>query len=159
MLCWCRRQNPTAKTNGSLPWPPWRRRKKPTGAKCRLTLVWRTLDQFRYNRRYVNSVETNAVHEGVIMPRDPESYSASDFEDEETEYEYSWANYDERLRHAETHLDGFCFLAESGRSDLVIVQQAQNALEHGLKALITANGGRYRNTHHIGETAGQRATL
>ena len=41
------------------------------------------------------------------MPRNPENYSASDFEDEETEYEYDWANYDERLRHAKAHLMSF----------------------------------------------------
>ncbi len=117
-------------------------------------LVWRTLDEFRFNRRYVNSVETNAVRDGIIMPRNPENYSSRDYEDSETEYAYDWTNYRERLRHAETHLDEFIFMAESNRSDLAIGQHAQNALEHGMKALIAAAGGQYSNTHDIGTLLG-----
>lgn len=117
-------------------------------------LVWRTLDEFRFNRRYVNSVETNAVRDGIIMPRHPENYRSDDYEDEATEYAYDWSNYNERLRHAETHLDEFIFLAAHNRSDLAIGQHAQNALEHGMKALIAAAGGQYSNTHNIGTLLG-----
>ena len=117
-------------------------------------LIWRTLHEFRFNRRYVNSVETNAIRDGIIMPRNPESYNSSDYEDEQNEYAYDWTNYDERLRHAETHLDEFIFMAESDRSDLVIGQQAQNSLEHGMKALNAAAGGQYSNTHDIGALLG-----
>ena len=124
------------------------------GRKLQVELVWRTRDQFRFNRRYTNSVETNAAREGVIMPRNPENYSAGDYEDEETEYQYDWSNYEERVRHAEIHLDEFVFLAEAGRNDLVIGQQAQNALEHSMKALIDATGGEYSNTHNISDLLG-----
>ena len=124
------------------------------GQMVQVELVWRTLDQFRFNRRYINSVETNAAREGVIMPRNPENYSPSDYEDEETGYQYDWSNYQERVRHAEIHLDEFVFLAEAGRNDLVIGQQAQNALEHGMKALIHAAGGEYSNTHSISDLLG-----
>ena len=124
------------------------------GRKLQVQLVWRTSDQFRFNRRYTNSVETNAAREGVTMPRNPENYSAGDYEDEETEYQYDWSNYEERVRHAEIHLDEFVFLAEAGRNDLVIGQQAQNALEHGMKALIDATGGEYSNTHSISDLLG-----
>ena len=41
------------------------------GREVPVELVWRTLDEFRHNRRYINSVETRAVRDGVIMPRDP----------------------------------------------------------------------------------------
>ena len=84
------------------------------------------------------------------MPRHPESYRSDDYEDETTEYAYDWSNYNERLRHAETHLAEFIFMSEQNRSDMVIGQQAQNALEHGMKALIAAAGGQYSNTHNIG---------
>ena len=117
-------------------------------------LVWRTLDEFRFNRRYVNSVETNAVRDGIIMPRNPESYSSYNYEDEETEYDHDWSNYNERLRHAEIHLDEFIFMADHNRSDIAIGQHAQNALEHGMKALIAAAGGQYSNTHDIGTLLG-----
>lgn len=117
-------------------------------------LVWRTLDEFRFNRRYVNSLETNAARDGIVMPRDRENYSPQNYEDQETEYAYDWSNYNERLRHAETHLNEFIFLAGHHRSDLAIGQHAQNALEHGMKALIAATGGRYSNTHDIGVLLG-----
>ena len=42
------------------------------GRDVPVQLVWRTLDEFRHNRRYVNSVETNAVRDGVFMSQDPE---------------------------------------------------------------------------------------
>ena len=98
---------------------------KTYGHPIPVELVWRTLDEFRFNRRFINSVETNAVRDGIIMPRNPESYSSHNYEDEETEYAYDWSNYEERLHHAETHLNEFIFMADHGRSDLVIGQQAQ----------------------------------
>ena len=124
------------------------------GRPIPVELVWRTLDEFRFNRRYANSVETNAARDGIVMPRDPDNYRPSDYKDEHTEYAYNWSNYDERLRHAETHLDEFIFLAQHNRSDLAIGQHAQNALEHGMKALLAAAGGQYANTHDIGVLLG-----
>lgn len=124
------------------------------GRPVPVELVWRTLDEFRFNRRYVNSVESNAKRDGIVMPRDPDNYRPRDYEDEHTEYAYDWSNYDERLRHAETHLDEFIFLAEHNRSDLAIGQHAQNGLEHGMKALLAAVGGQYANTHDIGVLLG-----
>lgn len=124
------------------------------GRPVPVDLVWRTLDRFRHNRRYVNSVETNAVREGVVMPRNPEDYGSGRYEDEQSGYEYDWSNYRERLRHAEAHLDALVSTAEAGLDDLVIGQQAQNALEHGLKALIEAAGGKYANTHNISHLLG-----
>ena len=117
-------------------------------------LIWRTLKEFRYNRRYVNSIETQAVKQGVVMALDPGEYSPSSYEDEETDYDYDWSIYSERLRHAEQHLDAFVFLSEGNMSDLVIGQQAQNALEHGMKALLEAHRAPYRRVHNIGELLG-----
>ena len=127
---------------------------KAYGREVPVELVWRSLEEFRRNRRYVNSVETNAVRDGIVMPRNPNEYGSSRYEDEETEYDYDWTNYDERLRHAETHLDEFVFMAESGRSDIAIGQHAQGALEHGMKALLEAHGASYRSVHNIGELLG-----
>lgn len=123
---------------------------KAYGRSIPVELVWRTLEEFRFNRRYVNSVETSAARDGIVMPRDPDRYRPHNYEDEHTESAYDWSNYDERLRHAETHLDEFIFLAEHNRSDLAIGQHAQNALEHGMKALLAAAGRQYANTHDIG---------
>lgn len=125
------------------------------GREVPVQLVWRTLDDFRHNRRYVNSVETNAVRDGVFMPLDPNQGDSSCYEDEETEYEYDWTPYDERLRHAEAHLTAFQDLVDLGRIDLLIGQQAQNALEHAMKALLEAHRARYQRTHNIGDLLGR----
>lgn len=128
------------------------------GHEVPVQLVWRTVAEFRRNRRYTNSVETNAIREGIIMPRDPNNYRAADYDDAETEYEYNWTNYDNRLFHAEQHLQAFRLLVENDMHDLLIGQQAQSALEHGLKALLESHGfsqgQHYRDVHDIGELIG-----
>ena len=117
-------------------------------------LVWRTLEEFRHNRRYVNSVETDAVHDGVFMSRDPNQHDSSCYEDEETERAYNWTPYSERMRHAEIRLDEFADTAERGRNDMIVGQHAQGALEHAMKALLEAHHAPYRHTHNIGELLG-----
>ena len=124
------------------------------GREVPVELVWRTLDEFRINRRYVNSVETNAVRDGVIMPGNPEEYSPSNYEEEETEYAYDWTTYDERLRHAEIHLAELIFMAENDRSDTAIGSHSQKTLEHGMKALLEAHNAPYERTHNIGHLLG-----
>ena len=124
------------------------------GRAVPVQLTWRTLAGFRHNRRYTNSVETNAMREGIVMPRHPENYQAADYEDAETEYEYDWTNYDNRMRHAASHLEALILTAEHGQNDLIIGQHAQSALEHGMKALLETHGVKYRNTHNIGELLG-----
>ena len=37
--------------------------------------------------------------------RDPKRHGSTYYEDEETECEYDWMNYNNRLFHAESHLD------------------------------------------------------
>ena len=117
-------------------------------------LVWRTLDDFRHNRRYVNSVETDAVRDGVVMSQDSNQRDPSYYDGTETESEYDWSPYNERMRHAEIRLDEFIDTAERGRNDLIIGQHAQAALEHSMKALLEAHGAPYRRTHNIGELLG-----
>ena len=125
------------------------------GREVPVQLTWRTVADFRHSRRYTNSVESNAMREGIVMPRNPESYQAGDYEDEETEYEYNWGDYENRLFHAETHLETFNHLGNANLNDLVIGQHAQRALEHGLKALIAAHGVEYPKTHNIGALLGK----
>ena len=124
------------------------------GRDVPVQLVWRTLDDFRYRRRYVNSVETRAVKDGVFMASDPNQHDSSCYEDAETECEYNWSPYSERMRHAEIRLEEFTDTAERGRNDMIIGQHAQGALEHAMKALLEAHRAPYRRTHNIGELLG-----
>lgn len=117
-------------------------------------LVWCTLDTFRHNRRYTNSLETNAVRDGIVMPKDPEQHGSSHCEDAETEYEYDWSTYENRLEDASDHLEAFKRLVEQGLSDQIIGLHAQGALEHGMKALLEAHRAGYRFNHDIGELLG-----
>ena len=117
-------------------------------------LVWRTLETFRHNRRYTNSLETNAVRDGIIMPKDPEQCGSSHCEDAETEYEYDWSTYENRMEDASDHLESFRRLVEQGLSDQIIGLHAQGALEHGMKALLEAHRAEYRFSHEIGELLG-----
>ena len=118
-------------------------------------LVWRTTEQFRRRRRYVNSVETRAVHDGVFMSRVPQQSGSAYCEDYETECEYDWMNYNNRLLHAESHLIAFQDMIDLRRGDLLVGQHAQAALEHGMKALLEAHGVRYQRTHNIGHLLGR----
>ena len=124
------------------------------GRAVPVQLIWRTLADFRHSRRYTNSVESNAMREGIVISRHPESYHAGDYEDEATEYEYNWGDYRNRLFHAEQHLELLEVTAERGMNDLLIGQEAQRTLEHGLKALIAAHGAEYPKIHNIGALLG-----
>ena len=125
------------------------------GQPVTVQLVWRTLDEFRKMRRYTNSVETRAAREGTIMPRDPESYSAHYYEEEETEFDFDWSPYDEHIRHAESHLEMFQLAAERAQhNDIGIGQQVQNTLEFAMKALLEAHGAPYEGTHNIAHLLG-----
>ena len=117
-------------------------------------LVWCTLETFRHNRRYTNSLETNAVRDGIVMPKDPEQYGSSHCEDAETEYEYDWSTYENRLEDASDHLEAFRRLVEQGLSDQIIGLHTQGALEHAMKALLEAHRVEYRFNHEIGELLG-----
>ena len=68
-------------------------------------LVWITPGEYRINRVYENSLESIAASEGILMPRDPESYSRRDFEDEETGYAHDWTRYDESVEDARGFLE------------------------------------------------------
>ena len=108
-------------------------------------IIWKTSDEFNRMRRTINHVVANALRDGVIMPRNPENYGGEYHDD----YEYEWTVTDERYRHARDHLQAFHTLIHAGASDNIIGQQAHSAMEHALKALISANGERYQQIHDI----------
>ena len=124
------------------------------GKAVPIQLVWSGLAEFRQQRRYINSLETKAVKDGIVMPRNPEDYGLSEYEDEAVEQEYDWTPYGERLRHAEDHLKDLQIIDANGGSDNGIGQHAQRALEHGMKALLEAHQADYRGVHNLGELLG-----
>ena len=125
------------------------------GHRVPVQLVWFSEHEFSEGKRYINHVATQALFDGVIMTQNPEEYHNRDAGDEETEYEYDWRNYNNRLIHAEAHLLAFEQMIDLGNIDLLIGQQAQAALEHGMKALLEAHSARYQRTHNIGHLLGR----
>ncbi len=125
------------------------------GRRVPVQLVWISEQGFSEGKRYINHVVTQALFDGVIVTQNPEEYHNRDADDGKTEYEYDWTPYNERLRHAEVHLEALILCATSGMNDLIIGQQAQNTLEHAMKALLEAHRARYQRTHNIGDLLGR----
>ncbi len=107
-------------------------------------LLWRTIDEFQQARRTINGVVARAIDEGVIMPEDLE-----DDRNQDNDYAHEWTITDQRVEHAEIHLEEFQDRAENNRNDRIIGKNAQEATEHALKALISAYGVRYERTHDL----------
>ena len=123
------------------------------GRKIEVQLTWRTLEEFRGNRRYRNILETRAVRDGVIMPRNPEDYS-SRYGDEENEYQTYWRQYEKYLSDSIIELDEFVFMAEHGRSDRAIGEHAHGAMENAMKALLEALEAEPTRSHEIADLLG-----
>ena len=125
------------------------------GRRVPVQLVWLERAEFDAKQRYINHVATRALRDGVVMSPNPDDFhSRHADDDEETEYEYEWTDYQNRLYHARSHLEAFEHLDDAGFNDLLIGQQAQSALEHAMKAIIAGHGGVYRSTHNLAHLLG-----
>ena len=107
-------------------------------------LLWRTADEFQWMRRTVNNVVARAAAEGIVMPE-----YAGNHGNEDNDYAYEWTVTDQRVRHAEDHLATFELLVNQRMSDPVIGNNAQEAMEHALKAVISAYKAPYELTHDL----------
>lgn len=119
------------------------------GAPVPVQVVRHTAAEFERLRRSVNHVTAHAVREGVIMPEESEGYRRTS----EADYDYEWEITAERLRHAVGHLHIFNRNIADGMADDFIGQQAQAAMEHALKALISAHDIAYPKDHQINPLA------
>ncbi len=125
------------------------------GRRVPVQITWFAQADFQEKKRYVNHVTTQALLDGVLMTNHPEDYESRYADDtDETEYEYQWTDYDNRLRHAEAHLRVLATLDDAGEEDMILGQQAQAALEHGMKAVIAAHGGTYPSSHNLAHLLG-----
>ena len=125
------------------------------GRPVPVQLVWLAREKFQEGQRYINHVTTQALLDGVVMSENPGEFHSRYADDsEETEYEYDWTDYENRLYHAGQHVIAFEDLINLGRTDMLIGQQAQSALEHAMKAVIAARGGTYPSTHNLARLLG-----
>ena len=86
------------------------------------------------------------------MSDDP-AYNGRNYDNDEEDYTYEWTLTEERLRHAENHLAAFHALIDAGMHDSMIGQHAQGAMEHALKALISARTRTYPHVHDLDQLA------
>ena len=121
------------------------------GRRVPVQVVWFASADFNENRRYINHVTTQALLDGVVMSGNPEEFLSRYSDDQQTEYEYQWTDYHNRLYHAESHLEAFEVLDSTV---VIIAQQAHSALEHAMKAVIAGHGGTAERPHDLGRLLG-----
>lgn len=135
------------------------------GRPVEAQLVWITPEEYRQNRAYRNSLESVAVSEGVVMPRNPENYSRKDYEDDDTGRDHDWRRYDERMEDALGYIEGLANSPnlKNPERDRWVGLNCQRAAEHAAKALLEAWQGvegkhernAYAENHNIDTLIGQ----
>ena len=117
-------------------------------------LTWYRRAEFDENLRYINDVATRALLDGVLMSENPEQFHSRYSNGDQMEPEYKWTDFNNRLDHAEGHLETFESLDPRRTRDFIVGEHAQAALEHAMKAIIAGHGGTYRSTHNLGQLLG-----
>ncbi len=117
------------------------------GMPVDVQLAWFTLEEFNRMRCSFNHVTAMASEEGINMNGGPASEQYPDKGD----YSSEWSVTLDRCYHARIHLQGLIGGVQLGHADLFLGQQAQQTLEHAIKALISASGRRYRHIHDLEE--------
>ena len=86
------------------------------GRHIQVQMTWRTMEEFQENRKYRNTLETRAMRDGVVMPRNPEEHSAS-YGNGDEEYQTDCRQYEKCLSDSIIELVEFIFMADNNRSD------------------------------------------
>ncbi len=112
------------------------------GSPIGVDLIWFSPEEFDRMRRSHNHVTAIAAEEGINMGGESASIEDGDRSSE-------WTVTNQRCRHARAHLRSMRRSIEDQEIDIIVGQQAQQALEHAMKALISASGRRYRRLHDL----------
>lgn len=119
-------------------------------ARTPIQILWQTHQNFDRMRRTVNHVAASAMMEGIILPRNQDEFKQR-YGNNLASEEYEWTVTDQRIRNAETHLYGLNLVHEAGGNDRLVGKNVQEALEHALKAVISAAGIRYPRSQDVAE--------
>ena len=79
-------------------------------------LTWYRRADFDENLRYINDVATRALLDGVLMSENPEQFHSRYSNGDRMEPEYKWTDFNNRLDHAEGHLEAFEIAGLLGKS-------------------------------------------
>lgn len=112
------------------------------GSPVGVDLIWFSPEEFDRMRRSLNHVTAVAAEEGINMSGESARIGDGDRSNE-------WTVTNQRCRHARAHLRSMRRSIDDREIDIIVGQQAQQALEHAMKALISACGCRYRRLHDL----------
>ena len=111
------------------------------------------------SRHTINHPAASAAREGIFVPRTEGEYGRESGEEFETDYnEETWETRD-RMADANGWYSSMQALIDTNADDLTVLGSAQAALEHGLKAYISARTSSYAEIHDLEELADRMAEL
>ncbi len=106
-------------------------------------------DYQRLSRHTINSVARMARREGIKMPRNPEAHSNDHDDGRGGDYSEEHTERERRIADANMHYSDMHTLLDAGSENKNTVYHAHQALEHGMKALISAQGHEYPHHHEL----------
>lgn len=128
--------------------------KKNYGKPLGFDQVFLTPAQYELKSRHtLNHVARAARKEGIFMTLNPDEFGPRPDEEESGDYHEEREEREMRIADANMHYNSMQALLDSGIADLSTANQTQQALEHAMKALISALGQQHPNTHDLTELA------
>lgn len=124
----------------------WEKAESFYGIRIPVDVVGFTPRKFHHIRHSINSVAAIAAEEGFTMDGQP---AGNVYSNDDEDYSNEWTNTANRCYHARAHLRMVRRIVEDGEISLMVGQQAHQALEHAMKALISAGGHRYPHHHEL----------
>jgi len=111
--------------------------------------VYLTRDEYeRKSVHTLNHVARFARREGIIVPRNPDDFPGSDAQNDPDHCDEPMERQ-LRIADANTHYRAMHTMMDAGLTDKVVVYNAHQALEHAMKALISAQGHEYLHVHEL----------
>ena len=109
-----------------------------------IDLVVLSTEQFRRRSKSINNVAAIASREGIKLTQNPEDYMGPEYD--------AGAEREDRIQRvadANMHYRNLNLMLDAGVEDRGAVFQAHQALEHCMKALISALGNQYPHQHSL----------
>ena len=109
------------------------------------------LSRAEYERKSVhtlNHVARFARRDGAIMSRNPADFPGNDAADD-PDHSDEPMERQLRINDANAHYTAMHFMLDGGMNNKITAYNAQQTLEHAMKALISAQGHEYSHTHRL----------
>ena len=115
------------------------------GHRLDVDVVQYTAEQFEDEQPSINRLASRVAEYGITLDGERMAYQRLHYDEEARREEVALRLYD-----AEEHCAMTELAVSNGRGDRVIGYNAQQTLEHSLKAMTAALGARYSTTHDLG---------